>query len=780
MRNLPGRSRLALLVVLTLAAGLASARAGAPEDRQAALDLIGRGASAFKVGDIASATRYWTDAVGFCRSAGAPVLEANALARRGEAWRTAGHFREAKDDLTAALAIATKAGDQHLVAASSGALGNLALLSRRTAVAEPLLLASLADASQLNDAGMMAASSNDLGNLYSQTGRAALAAAAYANAARYADAAGDQALAAVAEINAGRLAQTGGDVSRAARLLGSAVNRLVHMDGTYQVGFALVAAGSAASGSDTSGSGAFGSGAFGDNARAPASRAIAEQAFAAGATIAERLNNPALGSMAVGGLGRLRLASGRLTEASNLTQQALFRARQADAPEIAFRWEWQQAKIDRALGDNTAALADFRHAVATMQSIRHDIPIQYQNGQSSFRSTFGPVYLEFADLLLRRAREDGGANQALLREARDVVEHLKETELQDYFRDPCITSFEAKSRGIETVAPDTAVIYPIILPDRLEVLVTVGGRDIQFTVPITEAALKLEVDKFRLALQSRATNEYIDIAKLLYEQMMRPIDAVLSGHGITTLVFVPDGVFHTIPLSALYDGQHFLIERYAVATVPGMRLVDPRPLAQEARRMLAAGMSESRDGFPGLPNVPDELDGIQAIEHSTNLLDAAFQRQRFTRSLRETDYTMVHIASHSQLGSDPSQSFILAYDGPLSLDDLEGSIKLAQFREQGLELLTLSACQTAVGDDSAALGMAGLALKAGARSVLATLWFISDDASGQLVVEFYKQLQNTSLSKARALQAAQLKLMEDPLLGHPAYWAPFLLVGNWL
>jgi CHAT domain-containing protein len=262
--------------------------------------------------------------------------------------------------------------------------------------------------------------------------------------------------------------------------------------------------------------------------------------------------------------------------------------------------------------------------------------------------------------------------------------------------------------------------------------------------------------------------------------VMRPIDAELSGHGITTLVFVPDGVFHTVPLAALYDGRHFLIERYAVATVPGMRLVDPRPLAQESRRMLAAGMSESRDGFPGLPNVPDELDDIQAIEHSTNLLDAAFQRQRFTRSLRETDYTMVHIASHSQLGSDPSQSFILAYDGPLSLDDLEGSIKLAQFREQGLELLTLSACQTAVGDDSAALGMAGLALKAGARSVLATLWFISDDASGQLVVEFYKQLQNTSLSKARALQAAQLKLMEDPLLGHPAYWAPFLLVGNWL
>jgi CHAT domain-containing protein len=230
----------------------------------------------------------------------------------------------------------------------------------------------------------------------------------------------------------------------------------------------------------------------------------------------------------------------------------------------------------------------------------------------------------------------------------------------------------------------------------------------------------------------------------------------------------------------LYDGQHFLIEHYAVATVPGLRLVDPRPLSPEAREMLAVGMSQSREGFPSLPKVPRELAGIHRVENSTNLLNNTFTRRRFASELHEVNYTMVHIASHAQLGTDPSQSFVLAYDGSISLDDLEGGIKLARFRDLGLELLTLSACQTAVGDDRAALGMAGLALKAGARSVLATLWSISDEASGQLVVEFYKQLQNSGMSKARALQAAQIKLIEDPLLGHPAYWAPFLLIGNWL
>jgi CHAT domain-containing protein len=179
--------------------------------------------------------------------------------------------------------------------------------------------------------------------------------------------------------------------------------------------------------------------------------------------------------------------------------------------------------------------------------------------------------------------------------------------------------------------------------------------------------------------------------------------------------------------------------------------------------------------------VASELDGIRRLERrGTTLLDAAFLRQRFAREMRDGDWSVVHIASHGEFGSDPSRSFVLAYDGQLSLDDLEASIKLARFRDVGLELLVLSACQTAAGDDRAALGLAGLALKAGARSALATLWFVSDEASGLLAVEFHRQLRDGRLTKARALQEAQRSMIADPLLGHPAYWAPFLLIGNWL
>src|SRR5205807_708976 len=137
-------------------------------------------------------------------------------------------------------------------------------------------------------------------------------------------------------------------------------------------------------------------------------------------------------------------------------------------------------------------------------------------------------------------------------------------------------------------------------------------------------------------------------------------------------------------------------------------------------------------------------------------------------------------ASHGQFGADPKHTFLVAYDGQLNMDEVEAGIKYSEHREKALELLVLSACETATGDDRAALGLAGVALKAGARSALASLWYVSDEAAGELVVDFYRALQSGTASKARALQSAQRKLLASYRYAHPAYWAPFLLIGNWL
>jgi CHAT domain-containing protein len=124
---------------------------------------------------------------------------------------------------------------------------------------------------------------------------------------------------------------------------------------------------------------------------------------------------------------------------------------------------------------------------------------------------------------------------------------------------------------------------------------------------------------------------------------------------------------------------------------------------------------------------------------------------------------------------------VLTYDTKLTLNNLESLIRPSQYRGQPVELLVLSACQTAAGDDRAALGLAGVAVKAGARSALASLWFVNDQSTSALIAEVYQQMRRSPpISKAHALQAAQVKLLNDRRYRHPCYWSPFLLIGNWL
>ena len=760
MKRILFRAALAAALLFPIAA---TAQPG--DDRAAALDILGRGTAAFRAGDISAATRDWSEAIRLCRRTGDVDLEAQALARRGEAYRVAGYYRDAGGDLRAALAKAEQSGDQPLVAAANGALGNLALMSRRTAVAEPLFDRARDLASRLNDWPTLAASENDLGNLYASTGRMGAAAQAYAKAIADAGTAGDSALAATAETNAARLALHGGDTARAAALLARAIASLERQPPSFAVGLALISAGSAVF--ETEG------------AIAAGAQAVAERAFRAAAQMARTLSNPTLASLADGSLGHLAERTGRAVEASDLTQRAAFAAQRAAAAELSFRWDWQRARLARQGGQIDLALASYRRAVAELQSVRQDIPVEYRDGRSSYRATFGPLYLQFTDLLLHRAAARAGEAQALIREARNTVEALKETELQDYFRDPCVSSFLARRRSIGIIAQGTAVIYPISLPHRLEMLVSFGREERQFTIPVPEAVLRGEVQQFRALLEKRTTNQYLVPARQLYDQIIAPLEPALAAHHVDTLVIIPDEVLRIVPFAALYDGNRFLVDRYATTIAPGLRLIEPAPLSATSGIALVLGVSQSVEGYPALPNVPHEIAAVHSIEGGDVLLDSGFTRAQFAGDLKSGRYSIVHIASHGRFGTDPSQTFVLAFDGTLTMDDLEADIKYGPPRETPLELLILSACETASGDDRAALGLAGVALKAGARSALATLWYINDEASGKLIAAFYQGLRS-GLSKAEALRQAQRSLAADPGFAHPAFWAPFLIIGNWL
>ena len=336
------------------------------------------------------------------------------------------------------------------------------------------------------------------------------------------------------------------------------------------------------------------------------------------------------------------------------------------------------------------------------------------------------------------------------------MELFKAVELQDYFQDDCVDMTRSRIAQLEGVAPDAVVIYPILLPDRTELLLSLPDGLQRFTVPVGAEALTHEVRAFRRMLEKRTTREYLPHAQQLYNWLIRPIEPALASVGIDTLVFVPDGPLRTIPMAALHDGEQFLISKYALATTPGLKLTDPRPLQRANPRFLALGLTEAVQGFSALPHVASEVEALQRLYQGDVLLNQRFLLPSVEKELQEKPFTIVHIASHGKFDSDVNKTFLLTFNDKLTMDRLDQVIGRWRFREDALELLTLSACQTAAGDDRAALGLAGVAIKAGARSALATLWHINDQASSELVAEFYRQLQDPAVSRARALQRAQL------------------------
>jgi CHAT domain-containing protein len=184
-----------------------------------------------------------------------------------------------------------------------------------------------------------------------------------------------------------------------------------------------------------------------------------------------------------------------------------------------------------------------------------------------------------------------------------------------------------------------------------------------------------------------------------------------------------------------------------------------------------------------LPHVTRELEAFQRLFPGRVQLLPQFRRAELEAALHKRQFHIVHIASHGRFAPHVADSFLLTADAEknkLTLTQLGELVGRVRFRKEPLELLTLSACETALGDDRAALGLAGVAIQAGARSVLATLWRVEDEATAMLMAAFYEQLQLPDVSRAQALQQAQLRLLQQPQYADPFFWAPFLLLNNWL
>jgi len=730
-----------------------------------------RGVDAFQRGDFGQAVLSWTEAARLYESEQRDSQQSGALIQMAQAYQALGQYRDALKNLESASILAERSRDRTQAALALGTMGDVYIATGPAETALKYLQEALRAAKELSNDALSAIILNNLGNLLSAQKKYPDAIAAYNESATLAERGNNPALTTRALINAATASIQDTQVSSAKALLDRASALMEALPPTHDKAAGLITIGLAylrlrPSLPDAK----------------DALLLAAHQRFSAAGSVADGIGDRREASYAWGNLGKLYEEENRYQEALQLTRTATFAAQQIDAPESLYRWEWQTGRLLTKLGAVDDAIGAYRRAVRTLQSIRLELSVSYGTPQSSFRETIGPVYFELVDLLLQRAASLPDRDQAgaYLIEARESVELFKTAELRDYFRDDCVDNALSKVTKLDAIAKSAVVIYPIILPDRTELLVSLPTGLKRILVPVGAETLTKEVREFRRKLEKRTTREYLPHAQKLYDWLIRPLEADLASFTIDTLVFVPDGALRTIPMATLHDGKQFLIAKYAVAITPSLNLTDPRPIKREDMKVLAVGVTEAVQGFPALPNVSAELKGLHTLLGSETLVDQQFLASDLEAKLKDEHFTIVHVASHGEFGDEVGKTFILTFDDKISLDRLNQMVGVFRFRDDPLELLTLSACDTAAGDDRAALGLAGMAIKAGARSALATLWNINDEASVDLVLDFYREIKDPSISRAAALQRAQLKLLDNPRYEHPGFWSAFLMINNWL
>lgn len=493
---------------------------------------------------------------------------------------------------------------------------------------------------------------------------------------------------------------------------------------------------------------------------------------------AESIGDERAQSYALGYLGHIYEQTQQLKSAKTLTEKALMLAKISNASDVAYRWEWQLGRLLKKQNNFVEAIAAYDGAVTTLGSIRNDLVASNLDTQFSFRESVEPVYREFVSLLL--TPELGETSQKNLKKARQVIESLQLAELDNFFNEPCL---KANPTQVDQVDNQAAVIYPIILENRLETVVSLPNQPLRhYTSAISEKELEKMVQKMRRAIRRKfLKKQHFAICQQIYNLIVKPLEADLAASKIKTLAFVLDGSLKNVPMAALHDGKQYLLEKYNIALSPGMQLLDPQPLENQKMEVLVGALSEGRQGFVALPGVKTEIDKINNEISTEVLFNQNFTSKALQKQISKTPFPIVHLATHGEFSSKAEDTFVLTWDNRLDVKELGDILHTReQLSSNPIELLVLSACKTASGDKRAPLGLAGVAVRSGARSTIASLWAVDDESTSQMMVDFYEQLSRPGVTKAEALRNAQIKILRQSKFKHPNYWAAFVLIGNWL
>jgi CHAT domain-containing protein len=456
--------------------------------------------------------------------------------------------------------------------------------------------------------------------------------------------------------------------------------------------------------------------------------------------------------------------------------------------ELSYLKKWQLARLRQQKQDIKAAIAAYQAALAILPSFSRDEFTVNKDTQIRFYREVEPVYRELVSLLLTQTHQP--SPEALF-EVIKQIDALQLAELENFLG--CNLKQQLQlNQNLEQIDPKAALFYPIILPDRLEVIFKLPGQPLNsYRTFVSQNIVEETIQQLRTALLRRNARQVRTNSENLYQWLLQPIEEQLRSQ-VETLVFVLDGDLRNIPLAVLYDrenNQYLLEKPYDLALLPSSNLfsLQAHPLNLQ---VLGGGISEEigvgNRNFSPL-NAAEELNQIGQIVSTRILLNSEFTEPKLRDNLNSAPFSVVHLATHGNFSSDPLETFILAYGEqkargellrPNDLNSLLRSSNSDVIRE--IELMVLSACQTALGDNRATLGLAGLAVRSGARSTLATLWQVSDESTVKLMQDFYSQWSQGNISKAKALHQAQQQLLKEPKYQNPYYWAAYVLVGNWL
>ncbi|MEO0407531.1 MAG: CHAT domain-containing protein, partial [Cyanobacteria bacterium P01_A01_bin.135] len=395
----------------------------------------------------------------------------------------------------------------------------------------------------------------------------------------------------------------------------------------------------------------------------------------------------------------------------------------------------------------------------------------------------------------------------------DVAERVRQLSQTTRDRSLPLASLRQLSNNLAQLGPGTALLYPLVLEDRVElILVTADSPPVRRTVAVGRVAINQAIAQFRSALEDPSSEAQAP-AQQLYDWLVRPLENDLSQAQVQNLLYAPDDQLRYIPLAALHDGEGWLVERLRTSSITAASLTDFTASPQPELRLLAGAFTQGeyqvkagdrRLSFGGLPFAGQEVRALSAlVPEATAVFDQAFNRAAVEPQLNS--YTAVHLATHAAfLPGQPDESFILLGDGDrITLRDVE-----LEWFLTNVDLVVLSACETGVGGFGSGeeiLGFGYLMQDAGARAAIASLWAVSDGGTQALMTHFYRALLTEGMTKAEALRQAQVALITGqhqaeadgdrgvslrprspdagPVasdLSHPYYWAPFILIGNGL